>query len=210
MDDEAYDFITRHFQNTTSTTKNELNVLVQQFKRLEAESHVNIDDKIIQILKAKLTDETQLKLKEMTRTWEFTRPLTMIERLFETFFYLCISKISYIIFMMMIYSTYQNAGIITIIYPFMIFGWALLDETRPSKKFWQILKFWTTIVLFCKFFANIKYGDHNGTVLLQKPTVLIKMLVTGKVAPTTKPVDHFLDGKMWGYIKLGLFSYDKL
>ena len=36
------------------------------------------------------------------------------------------------------------------------------------------------------------------------------MLVTGKVAPTTKPVDHFLDGKMWGYIKLGLFSYDKL
>jgi hypothetical protein len=47
MDDEAYDFITRHFQNTTSTTKNELNVLVQQFKRLEAESHVNIDDKII-------------------------------------------------------------------------------------------------------------------------------------------------------------------
>jgi len=36
------------------------------------------------------------------------------------------------------------------------------------------------------------------------------MLVTGKVAAPTKPIDHFLDGKMWGYIKLGLFSYDKL
>jgi hypothetical protein len=50
MDDEAYDFITRHFQNTSSTNKNELNILVQKFKRLEAESSVNIDDKIIKIL----------------------------------------------------------------------------------------------------------------------------------------------------------------
>jgi len=38
--------------------------------------------------------------------------------------------------MMMIYSTYENAGLITIIYPFMIFGWALLEETRPNKTFW--------------------------------------------------------------------------
>ena len=50
MDDEAYDFVTRHFQNTSSTTKNELNILVQKFKRLEADSKVNIDDKILQIL----------------------------------------------------------------------------------------------------------------------------------------------------------------
>jgi len=37
---------------------------------------------------------------------------------------------------MMIYSTFENAGLITIIYPFMIFGWALLEETRPTKLFW--------------------------------------------------------------------------
>jgi hypothetical protein len=41
----------------------------------------------------------------------------------------------------------------------MIFGWALLNETRPSKFFWSLLKFWTTCVLFLKFFANIKYGN---------------------------------------------------
>lgn len=134
----------------------------------------------------------------------------MIERLFETFFYLCISKISYIIFMCMIYSTYQNAGIITIIYPFMIFGWALLEETRPSKRFWSILKFWTTIVLFCKFFANIKYGDHHVEVFMQKPSSLIKMLAFGKAAKRYKPIEHFLQGNIWGYVKLGLFSYEKL
>jgi hypothetical protein len=44
MDDEAYDFISRYFQNTSSMKKNELNMLVQKFKRLEAESHVNVDD----------------------------------------------------------------------------------------------------------------------------------------------------------------------
>jgi hypothetical protein len=72
----------------------------------------------------------------MTRTWEFTRPRVMIVRLFETLLYLFLSKIQYVIYMMMIYSTYQNAGIITIIYPFMIFGVALLEETRPTKRFW--------------------------------------------------------------------------
>ena len=137
----------------------------------------------------------------MTRTWEFTRPITMLERLFETFFYFCISKISYLIYLMMIYSTFENAGLITIIYPFMIFGWALLNETRPSKFFWQILKFWTTCVLFFKFFANIKFGDSNADKLWND-------FFSGKFVPDSS--NSLLNGKFWGYVKLGLFSYDKL
>lgn len=67
--------------------------MVVKFKRLENESNENIDETIIDILKSKLTDDSKLKLKEMTRTWEFTRPSSMAVRLFETFFYLCICKI---------------------------------------------------------------------------------------------------------------------
>jgi len=67
--------------------------IVIKFKNLEAASSENIDHQLLDIIKSKLPEETTLKLKEMTRTWEFTRPGTMIIRLIETFFYFFVSKI---------------------------------------------------------------------------------------------------------------------
>lgn len=67
--------------------------MVIKFKNLEAASSENIDHQLLDIIKSKLPEETTLKLKEMTRTWEFTRPGTMIIRLIETFFYFFVSKI---------------------------------------------------------------------------------------------------------------------
>jgi hypothetical protein len=52
-----------------------------------------MDYKIIDILQAKISDDNKLKLEDMTRTWEFTRPGTMSVRLLETLFYLILSKI---------------------------------------------------------------------------------------------------------------------
>jgi len=36
------------------------------------------------------------------------------------------------------------------------------------------------------------------------------MLLSGESVKPSKPIEHFLNGKIWGYVKLGLFSYDKL
>lgn len=119
--------------------------------------------------------------------------------------------------MMMIYSTYENAGLITIIYPFMIFGWALLEETRPNKTFWQVLKFWTTVVLFFKFFCNIKWNEEKDVTVVTVigNSALVKSLLTKVVDEDfLKQISHSVSSKssgdFWGYLKLGLFSYNSI
>jgi hypothetical protein len=53
-------------------------------------------------------------------------------------------------------SMYTNAGIIAIIYPIMVFGYALLEETRPGKRFWRIMLIYSLSVLLLKYIVNIK------------------------------------------------------
>lgn len=50
---------------------------------------------------------------------------------------------------------YQNAGLISIGYPMMIFGYALFEETRPRKEFWEFVRKYTMFLLFFKFLVNL-------------------------------------------------------
>ena len=77
--------------------------------------------------------DQKIKLKKMTRTWEFTRPGSMILKIFETFFYICISHTQNLVYLSMLMSMYMNAGLISIVYPISLFGYALIEETRPRK-----------------------------------------------------------------------------
>jgi len=52
---------------------------------------------------------------------------------------------------------YENAGLISLIYPLSIFGYALLEETRPRNFFWKFIRIYTTIILFMKFIFNLDY-----------------------------------------------------
>lgn len=81
-----------------------------------------------------------VKLKDMKRTWEFTRPSSMIFKLIEVFYYAIISNTQTLIYVTMIMSIYQNAGILSVIYPLLIFGYALLEETRPRVWFWEFIR----------------------------------------------------------------------
>lgn len=61
----------------------------------------------------------------------------------------------------MIYSMYQNAGIISLIYPVMVFGYAMLEEVRPKKEFWTVVRFYTIFVVIFKFFFNMSCFDDD-------------------------------------------------
>lgn len=50
---------------------------------------------------------------------------------------------------------YENAGIISLPYPIAVFGWAMLEEKRPGKKFWRFIRIYTEFVLFFKFIFNL-------------------------------------------------------
>ena len=68
----------------------------------------------------------------------------------------CINHIAIIAYACMLTSMYTNAGIVSMAYPFAVFGYALLEETRPGKKFWRRILTYSLVVLFLKYVVNIK------------------------------------------------------
>jgi hypothetical protein len=59
-------------------------------------------------------------------------------------------------YLAMIFSMYVNAGLCSIIYPVGVFGYALLEETRPRRFFWRWMLWYTVFLLLVKFTWNLK------------------------------------------------------
>ena len=55
----------------------------------------------------------------------------------------------------MIVSQIVSAGLITIAYPFAVFGYALMEEERPPKWFWSVMIKYALFILFMKFIFQL-------------------------------------------------------
>jgi hypothetical protein len=55
----------------------------------------------------------------------------------------------------MMASMYMNAGLISLPYPILVFGYAMLEETRPRKEFWDLVRVYTIFLLAFKFVGNL-------------------------------------------------------
>jgi len=86
----------------------------------------------------------------------------MFFKYIELFFYMIISNTDQIIYFCMFWSMFNTAGLLTILYPFLLFGYALLEETRPRKEFWTFIRIYTTAILFIKFTFNLGEFDNLG------------------------------------------------
>ena len=128
--------------------------------------------------------DKQIKLKQMKRTWAFTRTSSMLLKLVETFFYIIISNSQNLIYFSMILSMYCNAGLISIPYPILVFGYAMLEETRPRKEFWKYIRQYTQFLLIVKFLANLSIFCE----VMESETFLV----------------------LQGYVKIGIYDYDSL
>jgi hypothetical protein len=98
----------------------------------------------------------------------------MCIRYIETFFYILISQSHNVIYFGMILSMWQNAGIISVFYPVSIFGYALLEETRPRIEYWELVRKYTIVVLFFKFIMNI---DSFGAFVQGKTFIYYESLL---------------------------------
>jgi hypothetical protein len=56
----------------------------------------------------------------------------------------------------MILSMYVNAGLVSLFYPFAVFGYGLLEEKRPYKAFWKIVLTYSISLLFAKILINLE------------------------------------------------------
>jgi hypothetical protein len=70
----------------------------------------------------------------------------------------------------MIFSMYENAGLISIFYPIAVFGYAALEEKRPKKSFWIGVRRYTVGLVLLKFLSNISLATPLLTSEMFKQT----------------------------------------
>lgn len=111
--------------------------------------------KILQITEL----DKEIKLHHLQRSWNFTRPSSMVMRLVETFFYIVISNTQNLMYICFIQSMFQNAGLFGLVYPLSMYGFALLEETRPRKEYWDFIFTYTIVLLTIKIVINLTLLD---------------------------------------------------
>jgi hypothetical protein len=57
----------------------------------------------------------------------------------------------FICYLFMIISMMKNAGLISLVYPMTVFGFALMEEVNPKKKFWYVILIYTEALIMVKF-----------------------------------------------------------
>jgi piezo-type mechanosensitive ion channel component 1/2 len=59
----------------------------------------------------------------------------------------------------MIVSMMKNAGLISLVYPFVVFGYALMEEINPKKRIWYMLMMYTQILIIIKFVFQLSFWE---------------------------------------------------
>ena len=59
--------------------------------------------------------------------------------------------------MCMLVTAMVNPGIITLVYPFAVFGYAIFEETRPPKWFWHFILMYTQVILITEFLLSLNF-----------------------------------------------------
>lgn len=134
--------------------------------------------------------DKRIKLKDMKKTWEFTRTSSMLFRYIECLFYIIISCTDSLTYAAMIFSMYTNAGLITMFYPLAVFGYALLDEVRPKYQFWNTVMAYSMFVLVFKFIFSVEF--FREIVLHGSVHYVVSLLKVGIV-------DYSTFGEMLAY-----------
>ena len=66
---------------------------------------------------------------------------------------------------MMLLSTFLKPGAFYLVYPMLIFGYAILEEQKPGRYFWFFVIFYTQILIILNFVLQLELW-----VLLDKST----------------------------------------
>jgi|LauGreDrversion4_2_1035121.scaffolds.fasta_scaffold07295_3 hypothetical protein len=59
----------------------------------------------------------------------------------------------------MIISMMKNAGLISLVYPFFVFGYALMEDVNPRKKIWYAIMIYTEALILVKFLYQLSFWE---------------------------------------------------
>jgi hypothetical protein len=121
MQEEAMELISKHYDNVEGAE--ELYAIIRR-RRMKGKGAPP--------LLTFTTLEQKYKLSKMPRTAYYTKGWNLWLHYIELFFQIMITQTNKLVYIAMIFSMFENQGIVSFFYPFMVFGYALLEETRPT------------------------------------------------------------------------------
>lgn len=101
-------------------------------------------------------------LEKMQKTQEFLSSISIFNAVIGAAGEALFSKCATLSYIFMVIAHMLNAGMISIIYPFAVFGYALMEETRPGKNFWIFMLKYTVFILFVKFACQLHIWPDLG------------------------------------------------
>jgi len=90
-------------------------------------------------------------IKGMRRTQKYTKFGRMFKAYLSLTMEVLITYSQYLCFLFMIVSMMVNAGLISLLYPFMVLGYGIMEEYSPRKRFWKITMLYTVFLIVLKF-----------------------------------------------------------
>lgn len=145
--------------------KKEINLFVD--KEIEAEAKIERENRDKHIITKKKKDEDKITLKDLPETKEFVKFSRIWITLLGVIPKALISNASTFAYLFMILSMCWNAGFISILYPLAVFGYALMEEARPSKYFWIFITFYTVFVILMKTLFQLDIWFYINSSLYQ-------------------------------------------
>lgn len=103
--------------------------------------------------------EPKVPLKQMKRTFYYTRCGNLIVRYLGLLLEIITSYSEMVCYFFMITSMMKNAGLISLVYPFAVFGYALMQEMKPKKEFWNLILLYTQFLILLKFFYQLSFWN---------------------------------------------------
>lgn len=106
-----------------------------------------------------IDDLTDLQLKDMKRTQDFMKFGQVASGYFSLIFQIFATYSDSLCYLLMIISMMKNAGLVSLIYPVVVFGFAIMEEINPKKKFWYAIMIYTEVLILVKFLFQLSFWD---------------------------------------------------
>jgi len=84
----------------------------------------------------------------------------MFKKYILLFYRICLSYSELFCYLLMLIASMNNAGILYMVFPFIIFGYALLEESKPQGYFWYFCLFYITLLVGIQFFFILTFWDE--------------------------------------------------
>jgi len=145
--------------------KKEINLVIEKEITKEYENEEN--DRKMHIITKKKKEEDIITLNDLPETKEFVKFSRIWITLVGVYPKALISNASTFAYLFMILSMCWNAGLISILYPLAVFGYALIEEARPSKYYWDFITFYTVLIILIKTVFQLDIWFYINTSLYQ-------------------------------------------